>query len=151
MKALVDAFNKEKALVGASSGHCEASRSVVDSWQLYYRLTTAARVQVRGVPAVTWPRGPGRGAGPAVGAPVGAVPHRVLQHRAGRRQDTGQHTCKHRACFSGSSKLELETKVRKDFTIMEKVPTRAFSWLKAPTSAITFNTLLRHYADVDPW
>ena len=31
-------------------------------------------------------------------------------------------------------------------TIMEKAPTRAFSWLKAPTSAFTFKTLLRHYA-----
>ena len=29
---------------------------------------------------------------------------------------------------------------------MEKAPTRAFSWLKAPTSAFTFKTLLRHYA-----
>ena len=32
------------------------------------------------------------------------------------------------------------------FTIAEKAPTRAFSWLKAPTSAFTFKTLLRHYA-----
>ena len=31
-------------------------------------------------------------------------------------------------------------------TITEKAPTRAFSWLKAPTSAVTFKTLLRHYA-----
>ena len=30
-------------------------------------------------------------------------------------------------------------------TITEKAPTRAFSWLKAPTSAFTFKTLLRHY------
>ena len=29
---------------------------------------------------------------------------------------------------------------------MEKGPTRGFSWLKAPTSAFTFKTLLRHYA-----
>ena len=35
-------------------------------------------------------------------------------------------------------------KVRKDFTIREKAPTRA--WLKVPTSAFTFRTLLRHYA-----
>ena len=28
-----------------------------------------------------------------------------------------------------------------DFTITEKAPTRAFSWLKAPTSAFTFKTL----------
>ena len=31
-------------------------------------------------------------------------------------------------------------------TITEKAPTRAFSWLKVPTSAFTFKTLLRHYA-----
>merc|ERR1712218_207700 len=31
-------------------------------------------------------------------------------------------------------------------TITEKAPTRAFSWLEAPTSAFTFKTLLRHYA-----
>ena len=30
------------------------------------------------------------------------------------------------------------------FTITEKAPTRAFSWLKAPTSAFIFKTLLRH-------
>ena len=32
------------------------------------------------------------------------------------------------------------------FTITEKVPTMAFFWLKAPTSAFRFKTLLRHYA-----
>ena len=32
------------------------------------------------------------------------------------------------------------------FVITEKAPTRAFSWLKAPTSAFTFKTLLRHYS-----
>ena len=41
---------------------------------------------------------------------------------------------------------ELQTEVHEDFTITEKAPTRAFSWLKAPTSAFTFKTLLRHYA-----
>ena len=35
------------------------------------------------------------------------------------------------------SVLELATKARRfDFTITEKAPTRAFSWLKAPTSAV---------------
>ena len=32
------------------------------------------------------------------------------------------------------------------FTIMEKVSTRSFSWLKVPSSAFTFKTLIRHYA-----
>ena len=33
-----------------------------------------------------------------------------------------------------------------DYTITEKAPTRAFSWLKAATTAFTFKTQLRHYA-----
>ena len=39
-----------------------------------------------------------------------------------------------------------------DFTIMEKAPisTRAFSWLKANTSAFTFKNLLRHYTKRKP-
>ena len=36
--------------------------------------------------------------------------------------------------------LELQTKVREDFTMTEKAPTRAFSWLKSPTSTFTFKT-----------
>ena len=32
------------------------------------------------------------------------------------------------------------------FVITEKVPTRAFYWLKVATTAFTFKTLLRHYA-----
>ena len=42
--------------------------------------------------------------------------------------------------------LVLQTINRGIYTITEKAPTRAFSWLKAPTSAFTFKTLLRHYA-----
>ena len=47
------------------------------------------------------------------------------------------------------SPVELQIKVHEDFTITEKAPTRAFSWLKAPTSAFTFKALLRHYAKWD--
>ena len=42
--------------------------------------------------------------------------------------------------------LELATNLRKDFTITGKAPIRAFSWLKVPTRAFTFKTLLGHYA-----
>ena len=45
-------------------------------------------------------------------------------------------------CAANGVCLELQTKVRKDFTITEKAPTRAFFWLKAPTSAVIFKTLL---------
>ena len=40
--------------------------------------------------------------------------------------------------------VTLQTKVRKEFTIIEKAPTWAFSWLKAPTSTgiVSFKTLL---------
>ena len=39
------------------------------------------------------------------------------------------------------------------FVITEKAPTRAFSWLKAATTAFAFKTLLRHYAKcaLTPW
>ena len=37
-------------------------------------------------------------------------------------------------------------KVPSEGSYTEKAPTRAFSWLKAATTAFTFKTLLRHYA-----
>ena len=51
------------------------------------------------------------------------------------------HSCK---LFAGDSDMLTEgyPKVREDFTITEKAPTWAFSWLKVPTSAFTFKTLL---------
>ena len=39
----------------------------------------------------------------------------------------------------------LKSSIRR-FVITGKAPTRAFSWLKAATTAFTFKTLLRHYA-----
>ena len=36
------------------------------------------------------------------------------------------------------------------FTITEKVPTRAFSWLKAPISTFTFNFLLSEISTLTP-
>ena len=44
------------------------------------------------------------------------------------------------------SRLVLLTINQRSCTITEKAPTRAFSWLKAPTNTFTFKTLLRHYA-----
>ena len=49
------------------------------------------------------------------------------------------------------SSIEFQTKVRENFTITEKTPTRAFSfsWLKLPASAFTFKTLyLACYTDL---
>ena len=49
---------------------------------------------------------------------------------------------------SSASKSSIQRVV-----ITEKAPTRAFSWLKAATTAFTFKTLLRLYdgwMDVDP-
>ena len=46
---------------------------------------------------------------------------------------------------SHQSPAELQTKVREDFTIMEKTPTMAFSWFKAPTT-LSHLRHLRHFA-----
>ena len=50
----------------------------------------------------------------------------------------------HATPVSHLCRLELQT--IHWFSVTEKAPTRAFSWLKTPTSAFTFKTLLRHYA-----
>ena len=42
--------------------------------------------------------------------------------------------------------LVLQKSSIRSFVITEKAPTRAFSWLKAATTAFTFKTFLRHYA-----
>ena len=50
----------------------------------------------------------------------------------------------------GNTELSLVSSTSKSsirrFVLTEKAPTRAFSWLKAATTAFTFKTLLRHYA-----
>ena len=48
-------------------------------------------------------------------------------------------------CYSAC--MPQSTINRYSCTITKKDPTRAFSWLKAPSSAFTFKTLLRHYAN----
>ena len=46
---------------------------------------------------------------------------------------------------SGTGTRASKSSIRR-FVITEKAPTKAFSWLKAATTAFTFKTLLRHYA-----
>ena len=46
--------------------------------------------------------------------------------------------------------LELPTNLREDHIVTEKALTRALDWLKLPTSAFTFKSLLRHYAKWAP-
>ena len=52
--------------------------------------------------------------------------------------------------YSGEcdSSIEMEASASNSsirrFVIIEKAPTRAFSWLKAATTAFKFKTLLRH-------
>ena len=48
---------------------------------------------------------------------------------------------------TGHWSLEIQTKAILRFVITEKAPTRAFSWLKAASTAFTFKTLSRHYAN----
>ena len=42
--------------------------------------------------------------------------------------------------------MELQWKVRKVFTMMEKAPARAFFWCKVVTTAFTFMNLLLNHA-----
>ena len=51
-----------------------------------------------------------------------------------------------RCCTVDTSAVKRSIDSTTSCTITEKAPTRAFSWLKAPASAFTFKTLLRHYA-----
>ena len=51
---------------------------------------------------------------------------------------------------SGSVQDSASKRSIRRFVIMEKAPTRAFSWLKAATTAFTFKTLLRHYYAYQP-
>ena len=58
-------------------------------------------------------------------------------------QNVGQrpkHTKPEIAIIISASKSSI-----RKFAITEKATTRAFSWLKAATTAFTFKTLLRHY------
>ena len=57
-------------------------------------------------------------------------------------------TLRHQGPINYAFTLELETNLRENFTITEKAPPRAFSWLKALITTFTFKckTLLRHYA-----
>ena len=50
------------------------------------------------------------------------------------------------ALLLGVLRSSFKRRSTQRFTITEKAPTRAFSWLNAPTSAFTFKTLSRHYA-----
>ena len=59
---------------------------------------------------------------------IGSIRHTSHSHQAA-------------AQLGAAGAIELGTKLREDFTISEKAPTRALSWLKAPTH------LLRHYLD----
>ena len=55
--------------------------------------------------------------------------------------------------FLEQNKYTMFQVISNVFTVTEKAPTRAFSWLKAHTSTFTFKTLLRHYAKqaLTPW
>ena len=70
-----------------------------------------------------------------------------LQHRAVRLGDRAVH-CGYYYVLPLFLVPQIDPSVPQPvFTITEKAPTRAFSWLKAATTAFTFKTLLRHYAN----
>ena len=82
-------------------------------------------------PAPRWWSG-SRGCSAPAGSPWSPPPRRSCSAPC---WSSFWHTVSSRASNEGYSE------VLKDFTITEKAPTRAFSWLKVPTSAFTFKTL----------
>ena len=54
------------------------------------------------------------------------------------RRDSGTSSSQGVGTFLCGARAEV-------FTITEKAPTRAFPWLKAPTSVFTIKKLLKHY------
>ena len=62
-------------------------------------------------------------------------------------QQLGQDDCHSRLQCTAARVVDTrawKSSIRR-FVITEKAPTRAFSWLKAATTAFTFKTLLRYY------
>ena len=89
--------------------------------------------------------------GPAAGGALGqlqVVPHRHPAAGGGQTRRPGDaQTIIIAFCYWLT--VELQTNVRKDFTITEKDPARAFTWLKVSTRAFTFKTPLNHYAKLN--
>ena len=84
------------------------------------------------------------GTGPAAtAAPVLACPRRVLCPQLRARAAVNIRAAQ---IYRNISAVKRSIGSTTGCTIMEKAPTRAFSWLKAPTRAFRFKTLLRHYA-----
>ena len=63
------------------------------------------------------------------------------RHTSSWSLNTSRVTCHVSGVTISASKRSIRR-----FVITEKAPTRAFSWLKAATTAFTFKTILRHYA-----
>ena len=143
MKAVVAAFNQEKALVGAFSVitnlRMELFEALLDTGHLTHDPLGTV---LEGADVAHPVAGAGRGEDLLRGGEV-SVPGGVARPAPGRRglvvqRAHLQHQHGHR--------LVLQTKAIRRFVITEKAPTWAFSWLKAATTHFTFKILLRHYA-----
>ena len=73
----------------------------------------------------------------------------VRDQRAGGGTLQPRHCgfCKPGPCITFNTIVLLRTIDQRCCTFTEKASTRAFSWLKAPTTAFTLKTLLKHYAE----
>ena len=77
------------------------------------------------------------------GSQAEAWPMYPWTHRPSRSPALGQDIILQ--CLNTVSSSASKSSIRR-FVITEKAPTRAFSWLKAASTAFTFKTLVRHYA-----
>ena len=134
MKAVLAAFNHEKALVGAFSVITDLPIQLFEALvqvaqgRLYFEGRLDSQVKVRGhrVDLAEIEK--------AVMEVAGVTKTIVLCYKPG---DTHQRVL----CYYTVQDSASKSSIRR-FVIREKAPTRAFSWLKAPTTAFTFKTLL---------
>ena len=99
----------------------------------------------RRLPSIHHERGGGQGEGGAAagGAGAGGAAVRGGAPRVHLAPHRGLHPPRHphRAPLPPPRPQGGPSVAQSVFTITEKAPTRAFSWLKAPTSTFTFKTL----------
>ena len=122
VKAVVAAFNQEKALVGAFS--------VITNLriELFEALATSLVTHMNHAPSTAWAAEKDQ-----------QEPHAPWSFTAVTAPFALQ------SMLSGTCSSASKRSIRR-FVITEKAPTRTFSWLKAATTTFTFKTLSRHYA-----
>ena len=152
------AFNKEKAQLGTSSGHFNTSRRFVDNSTRFGHTKRGDIYDVSGIRTCGGQRYSNcwnkrqcvsySGSGFHCPNINFNLQERVDHKRFKNVTSWGacSNICRERPfckywVWHDATKVELQTKFREYIIITEKIPTRAFSWLRAPTTCTKFTKL----------